>query len=89
MTTPLKSMPTSPEHEAFRLAFLALIDRHLGALGGDRVLAIASFAVGQLVALQDQRKLTPQAAIELVIANMEAGNQSVVDSLLNVTGGRA
>ena len=46
------------------------------------VLAIASQIVGQLLAMQDQRKHTATQMIELIQANIEAGNQQFVAELM-------
>ena len=59
----------------------------LGAI--DQMLAIASHFVGQLIALQDHRKVTPQEAMQIVTANLAEGNRSIVQQLLGKTGGTA
>ncbi|HTQ70630.1 MAG TPA: hypothetical protein VMH92_03950, partial [Acidocella sp.] len=61
---------------------------HSGKLTSLEVLAIAANMVGKLVALQDQRTVTTQIAMETVAQNLEAGNQDVLDQLAK-TAGRA
>jgi len=79
--------PVSPTaaHRAFRDELIALLRRNddLSAL---EMLAVASHLVGQLVALQDQRALTPGEAMEIVAANIEAGNRSALDGILDTKG---
>jgi hypothetical protein len=69
------SQPT-PQQLAFRNALLETF----------RKLAVASHFVGQLIALQDQRRFTSATVMELVTRNVEQGNQDAINSLMN-TGG--
>ncbi len=46
----------------------------------DQILAIAAQFVGQLVALQDCRKITPERAMQIVMGNIEIGNQEAVNN---------
>lgn len=79
----------SPEHDAF----MAELKSCLGSTGKDLdaavLLAIASQFVGQLLAMQDQRRFSVQQAIKLIERNVEIGNQTVIDSLLTQPGGSA
>lgn len=50
------------------------------------ILAIAAYTVGQLVALQDQRTVTPAMAMEIVANNIEAGNLHVVEGIMDAGG---
>jgi hypothetical protein len=43
--------------------------------------------VGQLCALQDQRKFTGQMLMDLVATNIEQGNASVIEGLMNAAPG--
>lgn len=56
---------------------------------GLEILAITSYLVGQIIAVQDQRKITPEKAFELVQRNVAQGNRDVVDDFLGQTRGRA
>lgn len=84
----ISARPTVPD-EQFRADFLALMDKHTGKLPADRMLALASYTVGQLVAMQDQTRFTPQMAMAIVASNVEAGNLFVVNSLMKNTAGQA
>ena len=53
------------------------------------ILAIAANMVGKLVAMQDQRVVTPAIAMETVAKNIEVGNKQVIDALTNSQGGKA
>lgn len=47
-------------------------------LRGEEMLAIASIFLGQLIAAQDQKTMTPQRAMAIVTRNIEAGNQQAI-----------
>lgn len=84
--TPLKSMPTIPADQALRDDIQALIKRHLDPDTPERVMAIAAMIVGQVIALQDQRMMTRAMVMDLVVANIEVGNQAVIALLQNTKG---
>lgn len=50
----------------------------------EELLAILAYMVGQTIALQDQREWTGDKAMSFVAANIQKGNQDVIDSLHNV-----
>jgi hypothetical protein len=76
------------EHEAAYQDLCAVLKRHPW-LTLPEMLAVASNFVGKLMAHQDQRTMTPERAIEIVRANIEAGNKQAVDELRNAGGGNA
>lgn len=92
---PLKDHPNRQEREK-RLAeakadlagqMKAWCDRH--DLSSADALALCAYITGAAVAQQDQRVMTPEMALQIVIANIEAGNQMVISELMNRTGGSA
>lgn len=89
MNLPMKTVVPTAEHMAFRKALEAAIAQHGRNLAVQDLLAIVSHMVGQLIALQDQRTMTPAMAMDLVAANIDAGNSSAIDQLLTQTGGNA
>ena len=78
----------NPTHadKALREDILKLIRNHLFPNTPERVLAIASQVVGQALALQNPVTLGKTAAIELIQANIEKGNQDYVNTLLQARG---
>lgn len=82
-------MEPKPEHDAF----MAELKSCLGSTGKDLdaavLLAISSQFVGQLLALQDQRRYSVEQAIDLVMRNLEIGNQMVINSHLTRPEGSA
>jgi hypothetical protein len=89
MNTPMKNSAPNALHLAFRKALEEAMRTHGATLQADELLAVMSHCVGQLIALQDQRKMTPAMAMDLVSSNIEQGNREVVLSLLTQTGGNA
>ena len=83
-----KIVQPSPRHAAFRTELLALLDKHAGKLDASEMLALASHAVGQLIAFQDQRKMTPDLAMAVVSRNIVQGNREAMNAV-SVTKGSA
>lgn len=76
----------TPEHEAFYQDLAALLKKHAGHLSALEMLAVASNAAGKIVAMQDQRKTTPEQAMEVVARNIEHGNQQTIAELMKSVG---
>lgn len=58
-----------------------------GDISADELLSVLSHTVGQCIAMQDQRKVTPEQALKLVWDNIEAGNKAALSDLLEADGG--
>ncbi len=77
----IKSKPPGPDHEAFGNDLLGIMNKHAGTLDASDMLALAAYATGQIMAMQDARKWTPSMALEVVSKNIEAGNaQAIADA---------
>jgi hypothetical protein len=77
------SIETKPEHEVAYQDLAALLKDKAEAhgLSSLEVLAVASNMVGKLVAMQDQRTVTPDHAMSIVALNIKLGNQQVLEML--------
>jgi hypothetical protein len=87
MTT--HSIPTAPNHEAFRQELLAVMKRHIDQknLSAIEALAICAAVTGMCIALQDKNAVTPDQAMEVVSRNIEIGNaRMVMESTGNTEG---
>jgi hypothetical protein len=84
-----KIVPASPEAEACRQALVAAIGPYADKLGAQGMLVVASALVGQLIAMQDQRSMTPAMAMEIVRRNIEQANQEVLANLAGPAAGHA
>lgn len=89
MSVPMKSIQPKAEHIAFRKALEAAIAQHGATLDAAELLAITSHFVGQLIALQDQRTMTPAMAMQIVSSNIQHGNREAIEPLLTQTRGTA
>ena len=78
---PLKIQTPSPQQLAFRNDVVEVMRKHKD-LRAVEMLAMASHVVGQIVAMQDQRNVTPQVAMEIVARNLEQGNKDALDGVL-------
>jgi hypothetical protein len=76
-------------HEKFYQDLAQLLDKHAGNLPADEMLAIAANMVGKIIAFQDQRTMTREMAMLIVLANIKEGNRQVVDELSSKTTGSA
>jgi hypothetical protein len=74
---------------AFRDEMIVLLRKHAGEQPAHEMLAVAAYTVGQILALQDQRTMTKDRAMEIVFRNLEVGNRDAISTLLNSTGGNA
>ena len=70
-----------PEQQAAYQDFCQLVNRHASKLTSLELLAVAANMLGKLIALQDQRTISPSQAMEIVGQNIEHGNKQVLDEL--------
>ncbi len=82
----LKSVAPIDRHKQIRDRILETIRKDMGDMKAEEILAIVSYTVGQLVALLDQRKFTSDMAMQIVAANIEAGNAYVIAGLSEIGG---
>lgn len=80
----MKTILPTEKHKQARLDMIAALKAH--DLQSMEMLALMSYTVGQLVALQDQRKVTPAMAMELVASNLELGNAHAIAGLFDAEG---
>ncbi|MGB3834438.1 MAG: hypothetical protein WA975_21540 [Mesorhizobium sp.] len=85
----MKSHPITRRHAEFVKALLNALREEFGDLPAEEMLAVASQIVGRMVALQDQRRFTPAAVMQIVSLNIEAGNRDIIDELASAQGGHA
>ena len=78
--------PTTDSHEIAFVEVCHMLQRHAADLGALELLAIASNLVGKLIALQDQRLVTPAMAMEIVSVNIQHGNKQAMDQLFETEG---
>jgi hypothetical protein len=79
-------MRAKPEHEVVYEDLRKLIAKHADKVTAAEILAIAANMIGKIVALQDQRTMTRERALELVVHNIEEGNRQVIEELQRSQG---
>ena len=70
----------TPEMQAFRDDLLAILNKHAGSLDASEMMALAAYTTGQIMAMQDARKWTPELAMEIVASNLELGNAHAISN---------
>lgn len=65
---------------------IKLLDKHAGKLDSKDMLALSAHLVGQLIAMQDQRVVTRELALEIVMRNIERGNQEAINNVMKSEG---
>ncbi len=76
----------NPEYEVAYQDLCQLVNRHADKLTSLELLAVAANMLGKIVALQDQRTVSPSTAMEIVAKNLEYGNKQVLDQLCQSKG---
>lgn len=85
----MKLSPASELHKTLRLELLEVLRKYTGKLDSSEMLALSAYMVGQILAMQDQRKMTPAMGMNLIASNIELGNKHAIDSLLGTPEGVA
>lgn len=82
----MSPMLPGPYHQAFYRDLLALFDKYAGKLPADVMLALSASATGAIIAMQDQRTMTNDRAMQIVMMNIVSGNEHVVDQVMKPKG---
>ncbi len=75
-----------PEHEVLYQDLVKLLRRHGNKVTAEEMLAIGANMLGKLLAYQDQRVMTRERGLEIIINNIECGNQQAVEEVMNSKG---
>lgn len=75
-----------PEHEVAYQDICALVNKHADEMTPLELLAVAANMLGKLVALQDRRSTTPDRALEVIMHNLEYGNEQAVREIQHTRG---
>lgn len=77
----MRSIAPTAAHLAFRASLEAAIAEHCAHVNAVEMLALVSHMLGQIVAAQDQRTMTNDMAMEIVVANLQRGNSEAVERM--------
>lgn len=69
------------QHALFYSDLIDLLRKHSENLSGAEMLALAAQTTGKILAMQDQRSMTPEQAMQMVMDNMMAGNHQAMVEL--------
>lgn len=83
----MRSTPPSPTLLAARAELLEVAQRHMREVDALEILAMLSHLVGQCIAVQDQRTVSPRTALDVVYSNIERGNAEMVAQLADAPPG--
>jgi len=83
----MKSFMANEHHNKLKDDLAAVLKKHGEHLSPQEILAIAAQVVGMIVALQDQRTMTPDMAMELVARNIQSGNKAAIEQSLGEVKG--
>jgi hypothetical protein len=72
-------------HEDAFQDFVKWLDKY-GHLPPQELLALVSNLLGKMIALQDQRTMSPEEAMEIVASNIHHGNQQIMAELMASKG---
>jgi hypothetical protein len=75
-----------PEHEVLYQELAKLLGRHGDKVTAEEMLAIGANLLGKLLAYQDQRTMTRERGLEIIIQNIELGNQQALAEVMNSRG---
>jgi len=77
-----KNVAASDAHRAFMDDMKGVLKTHGEKLSAQELLAVTSQLVGQILALQDQRTMTPKMGLEIIGCNIEIGNAVAMQDIL-------
>ncbi len=77
---------SKPEHEVLYQELVAILRRHGDEMSSEEMLAIGANLLGKLLAYQDQRTMTRERGLEIIINNIELGNQQAIDEVMKSKG---
>ena len=83
------SVVNDPAHRVMHARICRFLADIAGEMSAAELLAIAAHIVGQLIALQDQRTMSGEQALDLVAQNIDLGNAAAIRDLATKTAGRA
>ncbi|CTQ62164.1 MAG: hypothetical protein RIE06_05640 [Roseibium album] len=77
----MKYAVPSNTHFTLRQELVGVLCKYQDTLCPAELLAVSSQVVGNLIALQDETRLSPEHAIEIVMYNIEEGNRAALGDL--------
>ncbi|MEN3144621.1 hypothetical protein ABDF71_21765 [Ochrobactrum sp. WV_118_8] len=79
----MKIVECDAKHAAFMDDLKAVLKKHGEDLTASEMLAICAQLTGQVLALQDQRAMSPEMGIQIIGQNLEIGNSRAIEEVRN------
>ncbi|WP_420335543.1 hypothetical protein [Roseibium sp.] len=77
----MKHAAPKDKHFLLRRELVSVLCRHQESFCAAELLAVSSQLVGNLIALQDETRMSPDLAMEIVLQNIEEGNRTAIAGL--------
>lgn len=77
---------TDARHATFKRDLDKLLKKHLSRLPASHMLAVSAQVTDMIIALQDQRTMTPEMAMAIVAENIEVGNKGIINTIMETKG---
>lgn len=87
MVTAMKLVEPSLAHENLRMDLAETLSKHKAEISSEEALAVVAYLCGQLIAVQDDRTTSTQAAIDIVQRNIVQGNRDTVADAIGAVRG--
>lgn len=78
--------PKGPHEQFYQIMARTMKSEPFASMPAEELLAVAANFLGKLCAYQDQRKFTQQQVMEIIIKNLELGNQQAVAEVQSAGG---
>jgi hypothetical protein len=84
----MQTTPKQPTQQMLHVrdVLLQTLKQEAADVPAQELLAIVSHVLGQLIAMQDQRKMSPSQAMMIVSANIEQGNREALRAVSSAGG---
>lgn len=80
------TLNTGPVHDELKNAVAAVLKPYSEKMSALEILAVLSQMVGMAIGMQDQAQYTADQLLDLVGANIELGNETLIENLMNAQG---
>ena len=82
----LKLTTPNAQHLKIRDAIIEAIRTDGADLSAIEILAVISYTVGQIIAIQGQHTFSPSEAMRVVAENISAGNSDAIERIFKTNG---
>jgi uncharacterized protein YejL (UPF0352 family) len=84
----IEAMPDE-QTTAFRAEMMAVLEKYTGHLPSMVLMAMTAYTLGQIIAFQDQEKMSVEDVWDLIGQNIEKGNKDATEAIRGPVVGNA